>query len=267
MAFDMRREAQRSPWRAAMALAVLLLLLSGCQTSSYGSKGCTTVLLGRMDLTKDAGSLAQGTRVAVVAFIGRNQAIDDGAPIQPLLDLAYEGAKAEIAGQADLQFLLPDELQKNPAYGSLRLSPLPAGTISAVHGAAEYPAFEEGEVAALCEALGVDAVMMVRIDYDWEFPSWNMAKLKRQRHVALWVPPAGTVAWEMKEAAWSERLLPMPSNLKAALTNFVPGLGMPGAEELRTIVDAVASSSCAREDGGYPFYLLLDNARAAREGK
>ena len=263
----MSHHAKRAgPASLAGLLALLLPLLAACQTSTYGSKGCTTVLLGRMDLAKDAAALAGVRRVALTAFIGRNQASDDGAPMQPLLDLAYEGAKAEIAGQGEVEFLLLEDLARTPAYAALALSPLPAGTASAVHGATSYPAVEPAGVAALCEALGVDAIMMVRIDYDWEFPSWNMAKLKRMRHVALWVPPDGRVAWELKEAAWSEKLLPMPSNLKAALTNFVPGLGMPGASELATIVDAVAPSSCAREDGGYPLFLLLDNAQKARGG-
>lgn len=252
-----------SPRRFGLVLGlqfmIVSLLLSACAVTSYSVDGYTSTRAGRY--TRDAALLAEVSRVAIVALHGENHAGPDGSSFALVMDVIHEQVLAEIEKVEGVEIVTPEVVAADPVYQAAAMEALPQNQHSPVPGLTDLPLdFTAEQAAELCASLGVDALLFLRFEFDLEFPSWNVANVKTQHQYVLMLPDETEVIWETRSGAWTEAMVPLPSDFTRMFeTTFT-------AEEWETIMKATAEVQLIRSEGGAPIFFLADDIRAAQEG-
>jgi hypothetical protein len=234
-------------------------LLVSCSVTSYTVAGFTSTRAGRY--TRNTELLAGVSRVALVAFHGENHAGPEGSAIARVVDAIYQQALSEIDKVQGVEIVPPETVAADPVYRSVALDGLPENQYSPVPGLTDLPQdLDAAQVAELCESLEVDALLFLRFELDWEFPSWNIANIRTMHQYILLLPAGKEIVWETRSGTWMEALVPLPSDFTRMFeTTFT-------AEEWEIIMNASAETPLVLSEGGAPVYFLADDIRAAQEG-
>jgi len=238
-------------------ILILMILLTACSTSTYELGEYKEMRVGTY--TRDGESLASVQRVALVAFNGKSRTSASVQEFSPLIDLAYQQALASISAQSTLEFVPAEQVVASMEYIRARAALDPQEYYSPIEGLTDLAGDLQGvDISALCDDLQVDALLIYRIEFDWEFPTWNVVAMKTLQHVLLVVPPDARAVWEIKQVKWKETMVYTPDNFKLLL------VGNPTAEEWTTIIDTAAEMPDVRVAGGAPLYFLGEDAAQAR---
>jgi hypothetical protein len=234
---------------------LLMTLLASCSAITYNLDSYHSTFIGT--LTKDAGLLGAVERVALVAFTAESSDMSDVEIIGPLVDLAYQQALVEMQAQSTLTFIPTDQVVENEAYASMRADLNPQ-VYSPVEGLTDLPeGISPAAIADLCDSLQVDALLFIRLEFDWKFPTVNAVTMRTRDHEFLIVPEDGKVVWEGLQTVWDETLVPVPADFKLIL-------GMPNADEWAVIVEYAGKDPKVRALGGEQIFILVENAKQAR---
>jgi hypothetical protein len=193
-----------------------------------------------------------------VAFTAQSPSTPDIKILAPLVDLAFQQALDEMQKQTTLTFIPMEEVVNNETYAAMRIDLNPY-VYSPMEGLTDLPEdYGSLDITGLCEALQVDALLLFRLEFDWDFPTLNAVTMKDKSKETLIVPPDGKPAWGGTiQTAWEETLIPVPASLNVLL-------GAPNAEQWQVIVEAASEAPKIRALGGAPIFFLAENAAAAR---
>lgn len=235
---------------------ILMLLLTSCSTTTYQIGSYRESQVGRG--TRDAKALGKVERVALVAFTAQAPSIADVKVIGPLVDLAFQQAMDEMQAQSTLTFIPIEEVINNETYATMRVD-LDPQTYSPLEGLTDLPdPYDSLDIAGLCDALQVDALLLFHLQFDFDFPTLNAVTMKDKSKETLIGPPEGKVIWGgLTQTAWKETIIPVPASF-----NLI--LGVPNADEWKIIIESASQVPKVRGLGGAPIYFLAQDASAAR---
>ena len=228
-------------------ILALMLFLTSCSAITYNLDSYHQTFVGSHIRNEEA--LGKVNKVALVAFTVQSPSIGDVELFSPLGDLAYQQALTEMQAQSTLTFVPMEQIVANESYQAMRIT-LDSQTYSPLDGLTDLPeGLSDQDIADLCDSLGADALMFIRLEFDWKFPTINAVTMKTRAHSFLMVPSGSEVVWESKLLTWEETLVPVPASFKLIL-------GMPNADEWAEIVDSASEVVKVRALGGEPIFLL-----------
>lgn len=251
---------------AMLVIVLVIVLVVGCSVSTYKTAGSYTgeMRLGRYTL--DEAGLANVRRVALLCFATKNCGSGKGEDLRPIAMNAFNEYLTVFKTQDEVELVPLEEVIVSPEYQAIQALVLPDDIFSPFEG---LTYIREGvpdvAVAELCEAFDADAVMTVYIYYDWDFTSWNAAKLKKKVYTCISVPPDGHAVWKRNQTTWTEIFIKLPTDFKRLFKHLV-GLKIT-AEEWDVIINTTAELSYTKQICGSPAYFFLDDAKAAREAQ